>query len=682
MGDLDAETGEAPGKGLHMLASQHGGGRHHGHLTAGEDRGGGGTQGHLGLAEADIAADEPIHRPPRGEIAHHPVHGARLICGEVESETGGEALHLPDRGGQDRRLDLPARLGIGEHHAGRLGHAGLGFKTPTPPGPAFEFVEGHRLGLRAVAPDPVGLGDGDHQDRVSGKTQTQGVLAAFRSGLDMLQSLEDAQTVVAIDRHIADAQLDLADGKARRRLALSRSGGAAPEQVGGCNDTDTLSRHPEPRLDGSGQRQDRTGPGTGNLRPVRHLSCLTTQHTLGDADQATERLLRSRQQDAFAAFEMLAQGLGEGRIRTGFPHEGRNGEILGFVRRRGGDTSLLLKGSPTPGVEIEVPEVTVPVAGIAPFGDLFEEGGGTLFGTGLDHEAGIRNVVEHRRERRVEAGKLVLLTGEGPQLVLRSLRQKDLRGRVDDQSLGLRQGALGDRIVGPDRDDAAVLVLDPAGARRSGGEHVHRPSPHRHLAWLVDPVVQDVAESLQRRGDRRRVEIIANADLEMGVRPCLGRWNPLDQCGGGRQDDVGQGGGVREPAQHARALPHDAARRRGPVEGQAIPFRVDRNAAIGCQRPQDRRDGLLPVRFAHHVDQGLVQGHEVEERHGQGADGNEGSDDLFGGVVGRRPSPAFCHRGVRCPSLMSGVGKRGPTRLGSRDSRSVPSLSQTVPSAG
>ena len=238
---------------------------------------------------------------------------------------------------------------------------------------------------------------------------------------------------------------------------------------------------------------------------------------------------------------MPAQGLGEGRIRTGFPHEGRNGEILGFVRRRGGDASLLLKGSPTPGVEIEVPEVTVPVAGIAPFGDLLEEGVGALFGAGLDHEAGIRDVVQHRRERRVEARKLVLLTGEGPQLVVRSLRQKDLRRRVDDQSLGLRQGALGDRIVGPDRDDAAVLVLDPARARRGGGEHVHCPSPHRHLARLVDPVVQDVAKALQRRGDRRRVEIIADADLEMGVRPCLGRWNPLDQCGGGRQDDVGQG---------------------------------------------------------------------------------------------------------------------------------------------
>ena len=45
-----------------MLTAEQRRGRHDCDLEAGHDRDEGGPQRHLGLAEADIAADQPVHR--------------------------------------------------------------------------------------------------------------------------------------------------------------------------------------------------------------------------------------------------------------------------------------------------------------------------------------------------------------------------------------------------------------------------------------------------------------------------------------------------------------------------------------------------------------------------------------------------------------------------------------------
>ena len=61
--DLDRQAGEALREGLEMLAREQRG-RHddrHLHAVHGGDEGG--AQRHLGLAEADVAADQPVHRP-------------------------------------------------------------------------------------------------------------------------------------------------------------------------------------------------------------------------------------------------------------------------------------------------------------------------------------------------------------------------------------------------------------------------------------------------------------------------------------------------------------------------------------------------------------------------------------------------------------------------------------------
>ena len=73
-----------------MLARQQRGRHHHRDLLAGHRRDEGGAQRHLGLAEADIAADQPVHRPAGLEILQHVGDGGELVLGLRVREAGAE----------------------------------------------------------------------------------------------------------------------------------------------------------------------------------------------------------------------------------------------------------------------------------------------------------------------------------------------------------------------------------------------------------------------------------------------------------------------------------------------------------------------------------------------------------------------------------------------------------------
>ena len=50
------------------------------------------AQRHLGLAEADVAADQPVHRPAGGEIVEHRVDRGLLVLGLLVGEAGAELV--------------------------------------------------------------------------------------------------------------------------------------------------------------------------------------------------------------------------------------------------------------------------------------------------------------------------------------------------------------------------------------------------------------------------------------------------------------------------------------------------------------------------------------------------------------------------------------------------------------
>ena len=95
---------EALGEGFCMLARQQRGRHHDGHLPAVHGGDEGRAQRHLGLAEADIAADEPVHRPAGGKLALHGVDGRLLVIGLLIREAGAEFLVRTGFDDEARRL--------------------------------------------------------------------------------------------------------------------------------------------------------------------------------------------------------------------------------------------------------------------------------------------------------------------------------------------------------------------------------------------------------------------------------------------------------------------------------------------------------------------------------------------------------------------------------------------------
>ncbi|MPN11873.1 hypothetical protein SDC9_159181 [bioreactor metagenome] len=75
-----------------MLFAEQGGRAEHGHLPAAGHRAEGGAQGDLGLAEADVAADQPVHRLARFHVGDDRGDGLRLVGGFLETEAVGEGF--------------------------------------------------------------------------------------------------------------------------------------------------------------------------------------------------------------------------------------------------------------------------------------------------------------------------------------------------------------------------------------------------------------------------------------------------------------------------------------------------------------------------------------------------------------------------------------------------------------
>ena len=77
-----------------MLLGEQRGRAEHGDLLAVGDRDEGGAQRHLGLAEADVAADQAVHRLARLHVLDHGGDGRRLVGRFLEAEAVGEGFEI------------------------------------------------------------------------------------------------------------------------------------------------------------------------------------------------------------------------------------------------------------------------------------------------------------------------------------------------------------------------------------------------------------------------------------------------------------------------------------------------------------------------------------------------------------------------------------------------------------
>ena len=110
LGDVDRIAFEPLGKGLHVLARQERRRHHDSDLLAVHGRHKGRAQSHLGLAEADIAADQAIHRTAGAEIGEDGADRGLLVVGLFVRKARGEFVVEAGLDGQSRRF---AQLSLG-----------------------------------------------------------------------------------------------------------------------------------------------------------------------------------------------------------------------------------------------------------------------------------------------------------------------------------------------------------------------------------------------------------------------------------------------------------------------------------------------------------------------------------------------------------------------------------------
>ena len=202
--DLDREALEALLEGVEMLAGEEGGRRDQRDLHPRHRGDEGGAQRDLGLAEADIAADQPVHRLAGGEIVDHLADRAvlivRLLIREAVDEGGVAGVRLGDRAGAQRPLG-----GDLDQLAGDLADALLHPRLAPLPGLAAQPVERHALALAAVAGEDVDILDRQIELVAAGIDQSDAIV---RRALDrdLGQPLVAADAVIGMDDEIAGGQ--------------------------------------------------------------------------------------------------------------------------------------------------------------------------------------------------------------------------------------------------------------------------------------------------------------------------------------------------------------------------------------------------------------------------------------------------------------------------------------------
>ena len=134
-----------------MLARQKRRRHDDGHLLAVHRGDEGRAQRHFGLAEADVAANQPVHRPALLQVLDDGVDGRQLVFGFLVGEAGAEFV----KGAFGRRQNV-ARLQFARRRRldqvlGDLADAFLEPRLLGLPGAAAQPVELRALLFRAIA---------------------------------------------------------------------------------------------------------------------------------------------------------------------------------------------------------------------------------------------------------------------------------------------------------------------------------------------------------------------------------------------------------------------------------------------------------------------------------------------------------------------------------------------------
>jgi hypothetical protein len=204
--DLDRHVGEAVAEILEVLLGQQRGRAQDRHLLAVGHRDEGGAHGHLGLAEADIAADQAVHRFAGFHVLDHGIDRRLLVGRFLEAEAVGEGLQVVLL--EDELMALAGRaLGIQvQQFGGGVVHLLGGLLLRLFPLARAQRVQLDGFRVRAaVARDDLQLGDGYVELGAGGVFEVEEFRVALAE-IHVQQAQVAADAVAFMHHGIADPQ--------------------------------------------------------------------------------------------------------------------------------------------------------------------------------------------------------------------------------------------------------------------------------------------------------------------------------------------------------------------------------------------------------------------------------------------------------------------------------------------
>ena len=672
-GDPQRPSGEPLAKRPQMLPHQQRGRRDDRDLLARHCRNERRPQCHLGLAEADIAANQAIHRRAGGEIGEHLGDGALLVFGlgvrKPRAKLGiGAGRNRQPRGFAHRpcRRDTQQVTGDFADALLRPGHARL-------PGAAPQAVQARRAFVAAVSGDDLDVLD-RHEHPVAAVIGQHRAIVGLGVDGDRLQALESPDAVVHVHDQVAGRQCrDFADEVLRLPPAPRRPGDAFAEDI-------LLRQHRKfGRLKAAFEAQHRhrhRGFGQAlDLGPVRRVgewadSVIQQQPGQpfpravgyrGDDDAAAARaqginVVAHRVQHQGAAFGRGADALGgEVAPRPG-PHVLAASVLPGPVpaagqlveRRKLHDRPRAQRRRPfgvghrqAIGRQRPVGDRVGPVRSLQTGRVIVRDqgqprGAGLLDSVGEHHrrlgqqrEQRVQTVVEQRqpvfrpgvpppgRYRRIH--RVIGADGPEPGLVGgakpgdRFRVQPEFPGRDQTQGRRIAGRALGQRVKRPDRFQPVAEQIQPQRLRRPGREYVQQAAAHRVLARLPHRSGAGIAVPGQQRLEIVEVDGIAGTGVKTARRQRRPRRHPLQRRIDRRQHYAGRGRRRRvQNPQRVHAPGQHRDRRRHAVIRHAVPGRK-------CQHLQLRRKEAQRVKGRLHRLGALL---DLQHRAGPGGAGD------------------------------------------------------------
>ena len=222
--DVEREVAEALAERVPVLLGEDRRRAEHEHLPAVDGDGERRADGDLGLAEADVAADEPVHRPRRLEILLDRLDRPRLVVGLAVRERRLEPLEPLVREVEARALGALALRVEREQLARELAHGFAGARLEVLPRLAAELRERGRLRVGAdVAGELAELLVRDVEPVVAAEGEEE-VVARDAGDLLRLEAEELADAVILVDDVVADPQV----GERGERPAEPRVGARRP----------------------------------------------------------------------------------------------------------------------------------------------------------------------------------------------------------------------------------------------------------------------------------------------------------------------------------------------------------------------------------------------------------------------------------------------------------------------